>query len=115
MAQPVLRLQLLLPAHMLAKYLTDSFIPRDSSPCRHHSQGLKSTRRKPDIGLLTTRHTASIAEYNTPSPAAAPVLALGIRCPRGCVFEFESLTAHHGSDLGFYNFSSFTHLVGPDF
>ncbi len=38
---------------------------RDPALCRDHSQGLESTRRKPDIGLLMTRHTASITRCDT--------------------------------------------------
>ena len=95
MAQPVPRLQTFLPAHMLAKYLTDSLIPRDSSPCRHHIQGLKSTRRKPDIGLLTTRHTASIAEDNIPSPSVHGCSHWRSLSSLSAGSGFESLAAYH--------------------
>ena len=62
MGEPILRLPILLHLDMLTQHLTDRFVPRDPPSRRNYSQGVESARRKPDIGLLMTRHAASISD-----------------------------------------------------
>jgi hypothetical protein len=66
MGEPILRLPILLQFDMLTQHLTDSFVPRDPPPVRNYSQGIESTRWKPNIGLLITWHAASINDATSP-------------------------------------------------